>query len=54
MAQCREWNITTHTPTLTSSGVRPVVDQRAFGVLSGRYMRPAKAPPLTASTSPVT
>jgi hypothetical protein len=39
---------------LTSSGVRPAVDQRAFGVLSGRYMRPAMAPPLTESTSPVT
>ena len=33
---------------------RVEIDQRAFGVLSGRYMRPAKAPPLTASTSPVT
>ena len=29
-------------------------DQRACGVPSGRYARPAKAPPLTASTSPVT
>src|SRR5436309_5188849 len=34
--------------------VRPAVDQGAFGVLSGRYMRPAMAPPLTESTSPVT
>jgi len=33
---------------------RLMVTQRAFGVLRGRYIRPAKAPPLTASTSPVT
>jgi hypothetical protein len=32
----------------------PTLDQRAFAVLSGRYMRQAKAPPLTASASPVT
>ena len=29
-------------------------DQRAVGLLNGKYARPAKAPPLTASTSPVT
>jgi hypothetical protein len=39
---------------LPSSGARPAVDQRAFGELGGRYMRPAMAPPLTESTSPVT
>jgi hypothetical protein len=30
------------------------VDHRAIGLLKGKYARPAKAPPLTASTSPVT
>jgi hypothetical protein len=35
----------------TSRPFRAAVDQRASGVPSGRYARPAKASPLTASTS---